>query len=325
MGWYNSAWRYRVKVTALASKVDADLVAFPVYQDLSLLPSGFHSHVNQTDARDIRVTTSDGTTEIPREVVAYGSSTDVGELYFKADIANNTNTDFYIYYGNASASDYLETDTYGAQNVWNANFKGVYHFKTKNDSTSNNRDLVGGTLATDSKIGGDSMQLNGNEEATFTSLLLTTITFYVKPTGSIDNKTLFRSNVPDNTIQTVDAVGTWAMWDGDSFDATINGKLIASAYHKYTFAYDGASNYKYSKDGVYVEDHQSISQISLDRFGRAGSIGLPGYYDEVRISTITDPAWESTEFNNLDSNSTFFSIGIEESNFKVGSMLTMFQ
>ena len=63
MGWYNASWPYRVKVTTLAVKVDADLVAFPVYVDLNGLPAGFHSNVNQTDARDIRVTTSDGTTE----------------------------------------------------------------------------------------------------------------------------------------------------------------------------------------------------------------------------------------------------------------------
>lgn len=123
MAWYNGSWDYRVKITVLAAEVDADLTDFPVYVDLSDLPVGFHTNVNQTDARDIRVTTSDGTTEIPREVVFYTAASDTGELHFKGDVANATDTDFYIYYGNAGASDYATTDTYGRNNVWSG-----YHF-----------------------------------------------------------------------------------------------------------------------------------------------------------------------------------------------------
>lgn len=49
--------------------MSADQTDFPVYVNLNNLPAAFHSHVNQTDARDIRVTKDDGTTELPREVV----------------------------------------------------------------------------------------------------------------------------------------------------------------------------------------------------------------------------------------------------------------
>ena len=51
-------------------KVDADLSDFPVYVDLSDLPAGFHSNV-QDGGADIRVTESDGETEVAREVVYY--------------------------------------------------------------------------------------------------------------------------------------------------------------------------------------------------------------------------------------------------------------
>ena len=116
-----------MKITVLASKVDADLTDYPVYVDLSLLPAGFHTNVNQTDARDIRVTSSDGSTEIPREVVFYDSATDAGELYFKGDVSSSVDTDFYIYYGNSEASDYAVTDTYGRNNVWTNGYVGVWH------------------------------------------------------------------------------------------------------------------------------------------------------------------------------------------------------
>ena len=127
MAWYNASWTNRVKVTVLATKVDADLTNFPVYVDLSGLPAGFHTNVNQTDGRDIRVTKADGSTELAREVVFYDSATNTGELHFKADaLANATDTDFYIYYGNAAATEPAVGATYGRNAVW-SDYKAVYH------------------------------------------------------------------------------------------------------------------------------------------------------------------------------------------------------
>src|SRR5690606_11906530 len=58
-----------IQVTIKASEIDQDLTDFPVYIDLSGLTPDFHKYVNQVDARDIRVSAADGTTELPREVV----------------------------------------------------------------------------------------------------------------------------------------------------------------------------------------------------------------------------------------------------------------
>jgi len=127
MSWYNSSWKYRVKITVDHSKVSSDLTDFPVYVDLSTLPSGFHTNV-KSNGGDIRVTRSDGTTECPREVVFYDSTNDKGELHFKANsLSSTTDTVFYIYYGNSSASDYATDATYGAENVWDSNYKIVAH------------------------------------------------------------------------------------------------------------------------------------------------------------------------------------------------------
>ena len=101
MAWYDLSWGFRVKVTVQNAQVPADATDFPVYVSLSGLPGGFHEHVNQTDARDIRVTKADGTTEIPREVVFYDSSLDTGELHVQGDLLGASDVDFYLYYGNA--------------------------------------------------------------------------------------------------------------------------------------------------------------------------------------------------------------------------------
>lgn len=45
MAWYNTSWKSRIKITIANGKVDADLTDFPVYVDLSDLPSSFWSSV----------------------------------------------------------------------------------------------------------------------------------------------------------------------------------------------------------------------------------------------------------------------------------------
>ena len=67
--WFDDAWQYRVPITISASNVSSDLTDFPVYVDLSTLPSSFFSQV-QTDGDDIRVTTADEVSEVPFELVS---------------------------------------------------------------------------------------------------------------------------------------------------------------------------------------------------------------------------------------------------------------
>lgn len=129
MGWYNASWDYRVKITVDNTQVDADLTDFPVYVDLSDLPAGFFTNV-KSDGGDIRVTKTDGTTEVPREVVAISTGSSTGELHFKADgtLSSSADTDYYIYYGNAGASEPAASATYGRNNVW-TDYYSVHHLQ----------------------------------------------------------------------------------------------------------------------------------------------------------------------------------------------------
>ena len=120
-GWYNASWAYCQQITVDYTKVpNTDQANFPVYVNLANLSSGFFSHVN-ANGSDIRVTTSDGTTEVPREVVAIATGSSTGEVWFKAGtLSTLTNTDFYLYYGNSGAAEPAANATYGSQNVWDA-------------------------------------------------------------------------------------------------------------------------------------------------------------------------------------------------------------
>ena len=150
----SSRWDYRIKITVDSSQVDADLEDFPIYINLADLPGGFHSNV-RGDGGDIRVTKSDGKTELAREVVFYSSTTDSGELHFKnsGTLSSATDTDFYIYYGNTAAKGYTASSTYGRNNVW-TDYEAVYHLENGVDSTGNGRTLTKQgkvTFATSSK------------------------------------------------------------------------------------------------------------------------------------------------------------------------------
>ncbi len=102
---------------------------FPVYVDLSDLPSAFFSTV-QASGADIRITTGDGLTEVPREVVAIDTGAETGQLHFKApSLDTGTTSVFYLYYGSSTAPAYAANDTYGAQNVWTNGYLAVYHME----------------------------------------------------------------------------------------------------------------------------------------------------------------------------------------------------
>lgn len=70
--WFDSNWDYRVKVEIAPSQVVSDVTSFPVYVDLGTLPDSFFTNASTTGA-DVRVTKSDGTTEVAFELVSMGT------------------------------------------------------------------------------------------------------------------------------------------------------------------------------------------------------------------------------------------------------------
>jgi hypothetical protein len=155
MGWYDSNWLYRIKVTIDKDKVPANQTDFTVHVDLSDFPSDFFSNV-KSDGGDIRVTTDDEETEIPREVVDVNTGAETGELKLKAgSLSSSVDTDVYVYYGNSGASEPAEDATYGRENTWDSGYKLTAHLQeTGNgtpgeylDSTSNDNDGTAGANA----------------------------------------------------------------------------------------------------------------------------------------------------------------------------------
>lgn len=336
MAWYNASWLYRVKVTVLAAKVDADLSNYPVYVDLSDLPADFHTNV-KSDGGDIRVTESDGTTEIPREVVFYDSSTDTGELYFKASIDGDTDTDFYVYYGNSAASDYAVNDTYGTNNVWSSAYKGVWHLQAGVsgkvlDSSTNQNDGVLTNTSFGTGVINNGVVFDGSADVDFgdtESLRIInnqTIMLWVYPTNSSARRSIFSKALGGEFSILRETNGTLNYYYGTSGGNTPPYQFLNSNYSipndewthivvtrdftlgKLTFYINGSQ----SSQSSTTYEAASVSSLTA-QLGRGYVYNFMGTLDEVRIlGESLSSTWISTEYNNQSSPSTFYSIGNQE-------------
>jgi signal peptidase I len=130
-------WRYRKIITIDHTKVpNTDQANFPVLISLAS-DADLRVHA-RTDGFDIFFTSSDGMTKIPYQREKYTSSTGALVAWVQvATLSHTTDTVLYMYYGNAGASDQQQ-----AANVWDSNFKGVWHLSEATgtnvvDSTSN--------------------------------------------------------------------------------------------------------------------------------------------------------------------------------------------
>jgi len=362
--WYNSNWGYRSRITIDNTKVDETITDYPVYIDLANMPSAFHTHINQTDARDIRVTKADGITEVPREVVSYNSTTDTGELYFKGDVDNSSDTEFFIYYGNVMAAEPAASATFGSQNVWNSNYVAVYHLSTgttdETDSTANAYTLTeNGTvdLTTSGKIG------SARERATVgsTNYLTHADATDLDNIGAMTVQIWFRSTTatPSSAVRgiaskrvNVSSQHSWGLflytsdklnWDngnatGVNFDTrTVSSATIAAnTWYLLHAVFDGSlvstSRKKlYLQGAIDVTGAANVTSIpnttsNMSLFILAGNTGaLQGQIDEFRFSKAAFSSTRvSTEYNNLNAPSTFVKTWGGEERNPMGNFLTFF-
>ncbi|MDD4876786.1 MAG: hypothetical protein PHQ86_06645 [Dehalococcoidales bacterium] len=343
-GWLLGDWLYRVRIDIDPAKVDADLVNYPVYVNLNNLPAGFHTNVNQTDARDIRVTTSDGETEVPREVVFYTAATDTGELHFKGDISGTAATSFYIYYGNGSACDYATNTTFGAQNVWTNSYQAVYHLQQ--DPSGNGVDAVKDSTANTYHLTPFGTPANAAGKLTGNGIVFAGVDDQLKDTNQVwadanntitvsmwnneasangaQNTTIFRYTSAGNERCSAHAPwGNVVYWD---FGTCCTTGRISGDYTPYDdkysllhFVSNGSTNKIIYIDGVSRYSNMSAADApagALTGFAIGSGIDTEWYIgtvDEFRIATAVRTAtWISTEYNNQNSPATFYSVQLEE-------------
>ena len=345
--WYKDNWGYRIKLTVDSTKVNGDLSNFPVYVDLSDLSStGFFTYV-QADGDDIRVTKNDGSTEVAYDLVAIDTGSSTGELHFVANgtLSGSSDTTFYLYYGNAAATGYGATDTFGSENVWDIDFVIVSHMQdsptgTVNDETSNSNDgTTGGTMTSGDLVAGmlgNGIDLDGTDDY---------ISFGT--TGESSDDFSF-----GGWMKAGQTHGDWTESNTGTL-CNVGEEFVVFPNHKGT---DGGAGLTIGTDGITVCEHGTSylapiadydtalgagwNQIIITYTSKQPKIYLNGYlvhtgttsaktnvyspyivgssgakgfnagpFDEFRVvSSTRTAAWIETMYNNQNSASTFYSV-----------------
>lgn len=107
---------YEVDVTISSASVASDLTDFPLYIDLSDMPSGFWAHT-RLDGGDIRVEDSGGA-ELPIDLVRFDPFDEVGALVVKTDLSSSSNTVLTVTYGRRFKTAPAAADAIGRHAVW---------------------------------------------------------------------------------------------------------------------------------------------------------------------------------------------------------------
>ena len=154
MSWYHQDWGFRQKISIDHTKVADDHNGFVVAVEINDSENPVFTNAN-ANGYDLLVTVSDGVTKIPHERSVWDITNKLLVLYFKApSLSASADTEFYLYYGNAAASDQQDVSA-----TW-SDYSAVYHFEddpgggTLNDSLGVNDGAVVGGMITDDLVDG---------------------------------------------------------------------------------------------------------------------------------------------------------------------------
>jgi len=332
-----SGWKYRKKITIDHTKIDSNLKNFPVL--VKLTSSNFDFSKARSDGYDIRFTASDGTTLLKYERERHDSANQVAEYWVKIpSVSSSANTEFYIYYGNSSASDGADPT-----NVWDSYFKAVWHMADTTDSTANNVDGTDhNTIQVDGKIGkarqfdGSSSYIDFGSNSNL-DVLPFTHEFWVKIDSSdTDGSYLFLGNNPSCDTKNAHSI-CWYNSTTNTFKVSMEqyrpsgGALVSNAFsadewHYLVFTRDDSNNRK-----IYIDGELDSSESEAETYS-GGSVTnwligtrfypayseyyLKGIIDESRISnTVRSAAWIKASY--YSGNDSLLTYGSEEKSTKV--------
>ena len=338
--WYNAAWLYRKKITIDNTKVGSGGVTnFPVL--VSLTTDTDLQTKALASGNDILFTSTDGTTKLSHEIETYVSGTGQLIAWVKVlSISSAATTDFYMYYGNAAAASQQD-----AVNVWDTNFKGVWHTKetaggagaikdsttNANNGTDTNGAVVGAAGKVNKAVTFDgtndyvtmgaaaSLQIVGD-------LTLSAWVNYAALDATAYSNTLIISGVSGSNYQywfSIDGPSKKPQiyWNNFLFLSSVAATFNATEWHILSTTRDAtAKSLKFYVDGVQLGTTTAYatnaSGSGTTSFGADNAVpatyNLQGSMGEVRISNMVRPAaWLLTEYNSQNSPSTFYSVAAE--------------
>jgi hypothetical protein len=326
------AWRsgelYRKIISIHSGQISGNHTNFPLLLKFAS-DDEIATHAS-SNGYDFLITTSDGTTRVAIEIEYYSSGT--GVLWFNApSLSHSSQSTFYLYYG--TNTNYADDGLYDADNVWNSNYRGVYHLSEESpddpvDSTSYNNDAIGKQNSPEYQESGIAHKCHHYTDADNDGFLF----------GSIFSQ------------QNEFTLEAWTNWDGVSddnqsvitkedeyyfhyrptptrFDWAVHGLSTVSDYEPnsgiwvYYVGTWSASDDELLlyKNGILISSATDTGSMPIDNTDFC--IGMRdthstycfgGYIDEVRVSYVPrNPGWIYTTYRNIGLNSTFMTLGHE--------------
>jgi hypothetical protein len=334
-----TGWSYRKKITIDQSNVDADLTDFPL---LVKITNDSNLSTALANGYDIRFTSQDGATllKYERESWSGGNSLPVtAVIWVKVpNISATTNTDIYMYYGKADA-----TDGQDASNVWDSNFKGVWHLNDPTnplDATSNNNDGTnyGGTSTTGKIAGGVAFDNSSfptlasnfyhtdfGSSTSFNSSDYSISIWFKKTTANAGGAIFARANGLFSGSQFALFLGSASVrFDFPWVKTILNYFSVPAAeninWHLFTYTRSG-NIHTYFFDGSIVTTvvdatapgYNGNVWIGGGNFGLGAYSHFTGSLDEPRISTTARTAeWIKFEYNNMNESDNELAISSEQ-------------
>ncbi len=338
VGWYNASWGYRTKITIDHTKVpNTNQTDFPVL--ISKTDNRFRTvanggHMGNAGGTDMLFTSDDGTTKLKHEIEKYSATTGQIIVWVKVPtLSTSTDTDIYIYYGNAGVADQSD-----AANVWTNGYKQVLHMgdgttlsttdssgnynATNSNANATSSGVING--AVDFDVAGDRLN-NANGLYTMVGGSAThTVSAWVR----VDNPSFgsatnyFFDGDHDNSIKSFAnaAIATqieWGVGGGGCFRTytSVSPALSVGAYSYITMVKSASGNngalyvngtLQSTYSGALCDLPANTTTSHWGNYHGGSSATLVGKMDEMHISTSARSAdWVATEYNNQNSPSTF--------------------
>ncbi|MEM9327179.1 MAG: DUF2341 domain-containing protein [Bacteroidota bacterium] len=347
----SSDYAYQKQITIDSDRVfgtvaHADFPALVSITDLDLRSTGNGGFVESTNGHDIIFTADDQETVLDHQLESYNATT--GEVVAWVRIPSlspNTDTDFYIFYGQSGATDPSTTDT------WNSDYLTVYHLNDFQDYSGNGRDLINtGTTAATGLIGGSRAMTGGtyledaDAELYLEGLSAITMSAWVKSNAAGNDRGITIAREPNNTDQSfairydddgIDGGQPEVIKIGLNVDEGASTKVIqleSSAsvqttdwqYISFTWGsgyaiqlyIDGELNTPSDIDGTAAGTLTDLTTllIGLGSQDTRSTVGWDGEIDEYRLSDVIRSAdWIKTEYFNQSDPDNFLTVNCSAS------------
>jgi hypothetical protein len=320
--WWNPNWLYRKQVKIDHTQVTADLTNFPLL--INLTDTDLASKA-QSNGYDIAFADNNGN-KLSHEIESYSSTSGRLVAWVKTNLSHTTDTILYMYYGNPTAPN--QQDKNG---VWDSNYKMVQHLSetsgTHYDSTANGKNAApngGVSQGIAGKIdGADSFAGDAHQYLDVGSISASdwTISFWA---NSRDTNAIVIYPIGLGPDQTGIGMGGWYFQVNQHFyfyDGTnlvLGGPTVIINTWYYVVVTKSGTTYTIYVNGV-SNASGTISNVGITDLTiglrAVGAFPFNGIIDEVRVSGVARSSdLISTEYNNQQAPSSFYSVGSEEIN-----------